>query len=179
VDPAILALVIALVGNAVSITVVVMSNVSASRREQRRLDREDDRLERQRHDARVRLAREAAWRVIDVQREYYVDFYMELRAASLVIHAAGYAGDPIPPNWQLPAYDSLMRLRVFASLSTYEAAEDAYNALYRWGALDGVAYESDEELEYDSALDAYLVAVRHDLGIEIDTNRLSEADVIR
>lgn len=55
-DPVVLALVVALVGNAVSILVVVLSNVSASRREQGQEDQ-------------VRQAREHAWRVTGLQHD--------------------------------------------------------------------------------------------------------------
>jgi hypothetical protein len=178
-DPIVLALTIALVGNAVSIFVVVLSNVSASRREQRRLDREDERLERQRLDARVRLARENQWRVIDVQRDYYVDFYQRCREVAVLLHDAGYSGEALAFDWQLPPFESLIRLRVFASDHAYQCAEAVYNALYRWGAEGLGDYETEEAIAYDATLDPFLAATRHDLGIQMNANLLTEDDIIR
>lgn len=124
-----------------------------------------------------RWTHENAWKVGEVQRAYYVSFYSELRKAALAIHDAGYEiGPPLDEfAWQLPAYDSLENLRVFASPGTFKQAEAAYNALYRWGAADRTDYESDEEIEFNTRLDDYLTAVRADIGIvETDSGNIAD-----
>jgi hypothetical protein len=146
---------IALFGNTVAVLIVVLTNRAAVKREEARMA----------HELK-RWAHENAWKVGEVQRAYYVSFYSELRKAALAIHDAGYEiGPPLEFGWQFPAYDSLENLRVFASPGTFEQAEAAYDALYRWGDADRTDYESDEEIEFHTRLDDYLAAVRADIGI--------------
>jgi hypothetical protein len=170
---------IALFGNAVAILVVILTNRQTIKRDEARQDRQDARLERLRRDGRVQRAVDNRWRIIELQRDYYVDFHKELRAASLAIHDAGYEiGPKLEFGWNLSVYESLIRLQVFASEATFEAASEANTRLWRWGESGEGGYESDLEIAYDKAFDQFLIAVRHDLGIEIDEDRLSADDII-
>lgn len=146
---------IALFGNTVAVLIVVLTNRAAVRREEAR----------QAHELK-RWTREAAWKVGEVQRAYYVAFYSELRKTALALHDAGYEiGPPLKFGWQFPAYEALENLRVFASSDSLKHTEAVYSALYRWGAADRTDYESDEEIEFSTRLDGYLTAVRADIGI--------------
>ncbi|MCJ1707421.1 hypothetical protein [Microbacterium sp. VKM Ac-2923] len=151
---------IALFGNAVAVTIVILTNRSAVRRED----------VRQAHEVR-RWAREDAWKVGEVQRDYYLTFYRELRRTSVAIHDAGYGiGPDLKFGWQEGAFEALQSLRVFASPDTLMHAEAVYSALYRWGDAERTDYESDEEIEFHHKLEDFLAAVRADIGI-VDTNR--------
>jgi hypothetical protein len=146
---------IALFGNAVAVLIVVLTNRAAISREE----------SRQTHESR-RWQREDAWRIGEVQRGYYVDYYAELRAASMAVHDAGYKiGPPLDFGWQLPAYEALMRLRVFATSSTFAAADKVYDALWAWGDSGRGGYVTEEEEHFDAALEGYLRAVRTDIGV--------------
>lgn len=146
---------IALFGNAVAILIVILTNRAAVRREEAR----------QAHEA-ARWAREDAWKVGEIQRDYYLTFYKALRKTALSIHDAGYGiGPPLAFGWQFAAFDALQTLRVFASPDALRHADAAYDALYAWGALGGVDHESAEEIEYDARLDGFLRAVRADIGL--------------
>jgi hypothetical protein len=65
----------------------------------------------------------------------------------------------------------LNRLEVYSTRETYFAANQAYAALWRWGDSGERGYESAPEIAYTGALAKYLVAIRHDLGIETDESR--------
>lgn len=151
---------IALFGNAVAVTIVILTNRSAVKREETR----------QAHEAQ-RWAREDAWKVGEVQRGYYLAYFHALRKTSVAIHDAGYEiGPALEFGWQEEAANALRDLDVFASPDTLMHAEAVYLALYRWGAGERTDYESDAEIEYDHKLDDFLAAVRADIGI-VDTNR--------
>ncbi len=159
---------IALFGNAVAVLIVLLTNKQTINREEARQKQEDIRLEKMQEDTRTQRQQEERWRVIDLQKDYYVSLYQELRAASLAVHNAGYGlGPQLEFSWNLPAFEALLRLRVFASESAYDAAEEAYTALWLWGDSGPTDYESKEEITYSSALRDYVVAVRRDLGIEV------------
>lgn len=114
---------IALLGNAVAVAIVIVTNRAAVHREQLR----------QRHESR-RWDRDDAWRVSEMQREYYLTLYSELRKASLAVHDAGYGlRPPLPFGWQLPAYEALINLRVFGTPGAYVAGTEAYDTLWKWG----------------------------------------------
>ncbi|MCU1477600.1 MAG: hypothetical protein JWQ64_2293 [Subtercola sp.] len=146
---------IALFGNAVAVTIVILTNRAAVKREE----------VRQTHEAR-RWAREDAWKVGEVQRGYYLAYFHALRKTSIAIHDAGYEiGPALEFGWQEEAAGALHDLDVFASSDTLSYANAVYSALYRWGAAERTDYESDEEIEYDHKLDEFLAAVRADIGV--------------
>jgi hypothetical protein len=123
--------------------------------------REDLRWERERAKEREAWAREDAQRTFEQRRTCYIEFEECLRSTALCIHNAGYSlGPALEFNWQFPLYERLLRLRVFASPEVAEAADSAYNALYRWGngpvTIDSPAYHDREE-SYDAAQAEYLV----------------------
>lgn len=168
-------LLVAIVANITTVVVLVMSNRSARRRDEAREAREDARLERQRSDQREQWDREAMRRRADLRIDPHVDFYQELRRASLAIHNARYRiGPTLGFGWQLPAYEALQRLRVFASEPVWDAASAAYSALWKWGAeserygeaVQDLGFESEAEGVYDDLLDDYLRAVRNELDFE-------------
>ena len=170
---------IALLGNGMTLVVLLLSNRNAQRNEQARQEREDGRLEKSRLDLRVQLAIARDERLADLRKGPYVECFQVFRETSLAIHNAGYAQEQLPFGWQLPAYQALLRLEVFAEWETRRAGHAAYLALYAWGAAGPFAYESEEEREYDAARDEFLIALRHDLRIQVDENRLDEADIVR
>jgi hypothetical protein len=171
---------IALFGNGVAIAIVLLSNAQAAKMERTRQDREDERLEKSRHDLRVTSAMERRRYMQEAQKQYYLQLHQELKAAARVVHEAGYQiGPPLEFLWNVPAFDALNRLEVYASPETYDAAHEAYSALWEWGDSGQGGYESPQEIEYDRALAKYLIAIRHDLGVEVDEGRLSADDVIR
>lgn len=151
---------IALFGNAVAVTIVILTNRAAIKREEAR----------ELHESR-RWEREDAWRVGEVQRGYYLAYFHALRKTAIAIHDAGYEiGPPLEFGWQEEAANALHDLHVFASPDTLAQAEAVYAALYRWGDAERTDYESDEEIDYDHSLEDFLAAVRADIGI-VDTNR--------
>ena len=170
---------IALLGNGMTLVVLLLSNRNAQRNEQARQEREDGRLEKSRHDLRVQLAIARDERLVDLRKGPYVECFQVFRETSLAIHSAGYAQEQLPSGWQLPAYQALLRLEVFAEWETRRATHAAYSALYAWGAAGPFDYESEQEKEYDAARDEFLIALRHDLRIQVDENRLDEADIVR
>lgn len=172
-------IVVALFGNAVAIVIVLLSNHQAVQREEARQDREDARLKLLRHDARVQRAGDDQRRVIELRKDYYIDLYREFRKTSLAVHNAGYEiGPKLEFGWNLPMYEALIRLRVFASDAAYQAASEANTRLWRWGDSHEGGFESDLEIAYDEALESYLRAVRHDLGIAIDEDRLNVDNLV-
>ncbi len=146
---------IALFGNAVAVTIVILTNRAAVKREEAR----------QTHEAR-RWAREDAWKMGEVQRGYYLAYFHALRKTSIAIHNAGYEiGPALEFGWQEEAAGALHDLDVFASPDTLRYAKAVYSTLYRWGAAERTDYESEEEIEYDQMLDGFLAAVRADIGV--------------
>lgn len=173
-------IVIALVANATTVVVLLISNAAGRARERERDLREDARLEKSRHDQRVQWARESHTRLSELRRPIYLEFYQRLRSTALAVYNAGLEEQPsMEPNWQLPAYESLLRLQIVADPETYAAASRAYSALQRWGDNGPSDWESKEQTAFDEARDSYLGAIRHDLGIELDDGRLSASDIIR
>lgn len=150
---------IALFGNTVAVTIVILTNRAAVKREDAR----------QTHEAR-RWAREDAWKMGEVQRGYYLAYFHALRKTSIAVHNAGYEiGPALEFGWQEEAAGALHDLDVFAGSDTLRHAKNVYSALYRWGAAERTDYESEEEIEYDHMLDEFLAAVRADIGV-VDTD---------
>jgi hypothetical protein len=170
---------VALLGNGMTLAVLLISTNSARANARAWQESEDGRIETARHDVRVQLARSQYEKLARLRQGPYVECFQEYRKAALVIHAAGYAQADLPIDWQLPAYEALLQLEVFAEWETRVAARAAYSALFHWGFTGPFNYESEQEQAFDAARDAFLVAIRHDLGIEVDDNRISEADVVR
>ncbi|MFE6255141.1 hypothetical protein [Agromyces sp. NPDC057865] len=160
------ALWIALIGNAVALAIVFITNAATNRRERKREDREDKRLELQREDQRKAWERADRTRISDMQRDYYFEFFIELRKASLAVHNAGHGSGPDLENlWHLPAFEALERLRIFASDEAFDAATEAYTALLTFGESVEDGHETVEESEYRDRLADFLEAVRLDLGV--------------
>lgn len=139
--------------------------------------RENLRWQREREHQRELWAREDSRRTFDQKREVYVDFHQQLRVASLAIFDLLYKqGPPLGDGWQLPLYESLLRVRIFGSREVSIAASHAYQTSFDWGGTQpheateivGVLSSPGEE-EQEAAIEAYLEAMRHDLGIEMPT----------
>lgn len=170
---------VALLGNGMTLLVLLISTRASRSNEYARQTREDDRLEKSRHDQRVEQALARDSKLAALRQDPYVACFQELRKASVAVHEAGYANEKLSFGWQFAAYEAVLRLEVFATWETRTEAFHAYDSLWRWGDAGPFGYESDEELAFDKARAEFLVAIRHDLRIEIDDNRLSEADIIR
>lgn len=151
---------IALFGNTVAVTIVILTNRAAVKREEAREQQESRRWER-----------ENAWRIGEVQRGYYLAYFHSLRKTAIAIHNAGYEiGPPLDFGWQEEAANALHDLKVFASPNTLAQAEAVYSALYRWGDAERTDYESEEEIDYGHTLEDFVAAVRADIGI-VETDR--------
>ena len=172
-------LAIALLSNGMTLVVLLISTRNARLNEAARQSSEDRRLEAGRHDLRVQLAIDQHEKLAHLRQDPYVRCFQEFRKTSVVVHDAGYANEELPADWQLAAYEAVLQLEVFADWNTREAAHDAYSALYSWGAAGPFNHESEQERLFNRARDSFLIAIRHDLRIEVDENRLSEADVVR
>ena len=125
-------LVIAALGLAASIIGsiggVIMTQRRADRREELQWQRDREREQDDR-------AREDALRTFEQRRACYVDFEEALRGAAQAIWDAGHGtGPPLEKAWHLSAYQSLHRLKIFATPDTALAASKANEALWRWGA---------------------------------------------
>ena len=125
-------LVIAALGLAASIVGSVGSVIMTQRRADRR-----EKLQWQRDRERERdvRAREDALRTFEQRRTCYVDFEESLRCAAQAIWDAGHGtGPPLEKAWHLSPYESLHRLKIFATPDAALAASEAYGALWQWGA---------------------------------------------
>jgi hypothetical protein len=102
---------------------------------QRRSDRREDiQWNRMRDKERELWAREDALRTFDQRNSSYTDFEEKLRSTALLVsQSQTHTGPSLETDWQLPVFQSLLRLRVFASQEGAETANEAYNALWRWG----------------------------------------------
>lgn len=160
-------LVVALLGVAGSVTGTVLGVLLTQRRSDRR---EDQRWTRERVREQDAWAREDAKRTFDQRRDSYIDFSQHLRAAALAVHNAGYElGPALEFGWNLPLYESLLRLRVFASPRAADAAQHAYDAAWRWGDAAGSVRDDhfhDNESKFDQAELDLLSVIRTDLGVD-------------
>src|SRR5207249_4144755 len=102
---------------------------------QKRSDRrEDTRWERERQREHEAWAHEDSRRTFDHRRECYVDLHQRLREATLLIHNFGYGlGPALEFEWNLPMYESLLRLEVYGTHDAQMTARQVYNAAWHWG----------------------------------------------
>lgn len=128
-------------------------------------------------------AREDVHRTFDDRREIYVAYYTLLKASARMVYNASMELGSIEDEWQMPLFDSLNRLRLFAGPRVDLVAGDAYNALWQWGHRvhqvqrgevvvprdphglldDAQAYRLEER--YDELEVQLLKAIRHELRI--------------
>lgn len=160
-------LVIAALGLAASVIGSIGGVIMAQRRADQR---EELQWRRDRERDRDVKAREDALRTFEQRRASYVDFEESLRSTAQAIWDAGHGTGPqLEKAWHLSAYQSLHRLKIFATPSAAGAAEGAYGALWQWGsarrAHDEQAAGHCEEA-YEEAHTKYLDAIRRDLGVE-------------
>ena len=116
--------------------------------------------------------REDQQRTFEQCKDCYLDFIQQLRKATVAVHDAGYElTRPLKFKWNVSLYESLLRLRVFATADAAAAAEIAYDKTVengqagltvhaepdRFCALQDSAFEAEEAL---------LEIVRLDLGVE-------------
>jgi hypothetical protein len=160
-------LVIAVLGVLGSVCGTIAGVVITQRRSDRR---EEERWARERERERASWAREDARRTFEERRDCYVEFEEHLRSTALSVYNAGYElGPQLEFNWQFPLYQRLLRLRVFATEEARAAADDAYNAVWRWGHAEASVGEDafhEGEHSYDTAAAEYLSVIRRDLGVE-------------
>ena len=164
-------LLVALLGVAGSVTGTVLGVLVTQRRSDRREDQRWTRERAREHDA---WAREDAKCTFDQRCNAYIDFSQQLRAAALAIHNAAYElGPALEFGWNLSLYESLLRLRVFASPEAAGAAQHAYDGAWRWGDAGGSALDArfhDGENEFDQAEHDLLSVIRTDLGVDAGTS---------
>jgi hypothetical protein len=146
-----------------SIGGVIMTQRRADRREELQWQRDRER------DRDVR-AREDALRTFEQRRACYVDFEESLRCTASEIWDAGQGtGPPLERARHLSPYQSLHRLKIFATPDAALAAGEAYGALWEWGsarrAHDDHRAEQGEKT-YDEAHAKYLDAIRRDLAVD-------------
>jgi hypothetical protein len=140
---------------------------------QRRSDRREAATwTRERERERDLWAREDVLRNFEQRRVAYVDFYETLRemARTAYDHGMGLSEpEELAFEWNSATYRKLEHQRIYASPEVLAAADDAYNACWRWG--DQTTHGRDDEPFYDRQdeyNDAELVlydAIRRDLGI--------------
>jgi hypothetical protein len=141
---------------------------------QRRSDaRESVAWTRQREREVDAWSREDAARTFEHRRTAYASFYESLRAMSLRAynHGMGLGDDPeeLSEGWQLPTYELLQHVRLYGTWRTYQAASEAYSAVWRWGhnARSGQDNDKfyDEQERVEAAELSLTDAIRADLGV--------------
>ena len=128
---------------------------------ERRSDRrEETNWNRERDRERQRWQREDEARTFDHRRVAYSDFYESLRSMARRVYDYGMGlslndEGELPFDWQLPTFDRLQHLQLYATPSVAEAASDAYSAAWKWGheASPGV-----DDAEFYRRQDEYNVA---------------------
>jgi hypothetical protein len=153
-----------------TVTGVVLTQRQASRRDDLNWSRERER-------ERERWAREDADRTFSHRRDAYVDFYEALRDMAFLIYnfGMGLSEEPgsdegrLPFDFQLRAFRKLQHLRLYAIPATAQAAEDAYNAAWRWGDRTRFAQDDEQFYEdqndFDTAEEVLRTAIRTDMGV--------------
>jgi hypothetical protein len=179
----------------------ITGTVSAALLTQRRSDRRESLAwEREREREREAWAREDRARTFEHRRKAYADFYEALRAMTLRVYNHGMGlGDlgteELPEGWQLPAYERLLGLQLYASEPTYLAASEAYSAAWSWGYktrpptaarqedIDVLGDHVDVadgffegQIEVDEAADVLLALIRADLNVDPPTAAIESTD---
>lgn len=155
-------MVVAVLGLLATVSGTVLGVVITQRRSDRR---EDLQWARMREREREQLAREDSLRTFDQRRIAYMEFEEQLRSAALAVSDRRSRSE-LDEEWQVPVFQSLLRLQVFATPETTAAAVAAYDALLRWSETgDPDSYHA--EVAYDKAHDQYLSGIRKDLHIDI------------
>jgi hypothetical protein len=155
-------LVIAVLGVLGTVVGTVLGVVLTQRRSDRR---EDLQWTHMREREREQLAREDSLRTFDQRRIAYLEFEELLRTAALAVSDTRSRSE-LDEEWQVPVFQSLLRLQVFATPATTAAAVAAYDALLRWGETTSEANSYHSEAAYDTAHDQYLAGIRKDLRID-------------
>ena len=119
-----------------------------------------------REQQREQWAREDSLRTFEQRRICYLEFEEQLRSTALAVsYAQSGFSSALEDEWQVPVFQSLLRLQVFSTPEATQAASDAYDALLRWGGVDGINYPG-AEADYDKAHDRYLAIIRKDLRVD-------------
>jgi hypothetical protein len=146
-----------LTAGATIIAVLITQNASKQR--------ESVQWEREREKDRQKRAREDTLRTYEERRRCYLDFEERLTSAALAVHNRMYSSElDIDAEWQLSAFQGLLRLQVYAPSHVSERASKAYGALLEWG--NGERDPAVSEVFYDEMHKKYLGAIRQDLGID-------------
>ena len=157
----------------------IMGTVTGVLIAQRRSDRREREIwQRERDRERQLWAREDALRNFEQRRDTYVSFYETLRQAVLKVydHGMGLSVPPpeedegeLPFEWNQEIAHKLQHLQIFASPQVLAAADNAYNACWRWGHVtkygidDDTFYERQED--YNSNELVLYDSIRRDLGM--------------
>jgi hypothetical protein len=154
----------------------VLGTVLGSVITQRRADhRETLQWDRTRTREREQWAREDVLRTFEQRSSCYMEFEEQIRSTALAVYEAqSGVNSMLDEDWQNSAFQSLLRLQVFAPPDTTAASLSVYDALLRWGEA---SRENSYHMEafYDRAHDQYLAAIRRDLGITIHETDMDQS----
>ena len=125
--------------------------------------------------------RDDALRTFDHRRDAYVAFYEAVTDMTLAIynHGIGKSAKPddsddggMPEGFHLPAHRALQRLRIYATPTVTEAAEDAYGHAWLWGSSARYSQPDHDfygvQAKFDDAESELLMAIREDLKVPND-----------
>ncbi|MCH6169838.1 hypothetical protein [Pseudonocardia alaniniphila] len=127
---------------------------------QRRSDhRERESWERERERERELWERDDKLRTFEQRRDAYADFYSSLRISYLAVIGIG---EERADGWERELQRKYDKLRLYTSPEVFRAADAAFSECQRLAAGRG------SEQEYDDLEDAFVEAVRRDIGVPRD-----------
>ncbi|WP_433273998.1 hypothetical protein ACQPZA_24095 [Pseudonocardia xinjiangensis] len=127
---------------------------------QRRSDRrERESWERERVRERELWVRDDMLRTFEQRRDAYADFYSSLRIAYLAVIGIG---EERADGWERELERKYDKLRLYASPEVFRAADEAFTECRLLASGRGSAQE------YDDLEDAFIEAVRRDIGVPRD-----------
>jgi hypothetical protein len=124
-----------------------------------------------------RWRREDEARTFDHRRVAYSDFYESLQRMARRVYDYGMGlmdegmtdEGELPFDWNLPTFDSLQHLQLYATPSVALAASDAYDVVWQWGHHTSPGTDDDDfyrrQNEYDVAEVGLLTLIRESLSI--------------
>ena len=130
---------------------VLLTQLGTTRRDKDQWNRSVERQNRA-------WAREDERRTFEQRCEAYVEFELQVRLAAVQVEQTSSSFD-FEDGWNDAAFQSMLRLQIFATPEAIEAADRLYLSLLRWG--EG----GDSESSYDDAHARFMSVVRRDLHV--------------